>query len=139
MNYKQFQNKIILRLDPNEEIIASIKTVCDENDIKLGSITGLWASNNIKIALFDSSDKKYYSKDFIWAYEIASLIWNISTMNDEVYLHCHITIGDTEHKTFSGHLVSAVISVTAEIIIDIIDGKVNREFKEEIGLNLLKI
>ena len=37
-----------------------------------------------------------------------------------------------------GHLNRAIISATAEIQIQVIDGEIGREFSQEIGLNLFK-
>ena len=70
--------------------------------------------------------------------EITSLLGNVSQMNGEVYLHLHITLADENYNVHGGHLTSAVISATGEIIIDTIDGIVDREFDEEVGLNLFK-
>ncbi|MEG6617111.1 PPC domain-containing DNA-binding protein [Peptococcaceae bacterium 1198_IL3148] len=138
MEYNRFGNKIVLRLDKGEEVVQSIKTICAENDIKLGSITGLGAVNKVVIGLFETDIKHYHSQEFTGDMEITSLIGNISRMNGEVYLHCHATLGNKEFNIIGGHLNSAVISATGEIIIDIIDGEVDREFSEEIGLNLIK-
>lgn len=60
-------------------------------------------------------------------------------MNGEVYLHLHATIGDSEHRAFGGHFTSASISATCEIIVDAIDGEIERESNEQIGINLYKI
>ena len=38
----------------------------------------------------------------------------------------------------AGHLNAAVVSATCELVIDVIDGEVGREFSDEIGLNLFK-
>jgi predicted DNA-binding protein with PD1-like motif len=59
-------------------------------------------------------------------------------MNGENYLHLHITIGNIEkNEVFAGHLNSAVVGATAEIVISIIDGEVSRRKDDTIGLNLI--
>lgn len=136
MNFKKFGNKYILIIDKGEEILNTLKTFCLNNNIKLGTIYGLGATNQVKVGLFDPETKKYTSKEFSENFEISPLCGNISTMNGEVYLHCHINLCDQNHHSFGGHLNSAIVSVTVEIIIDAIDGKVDRKFNEEIGLNL---
>lgn len=58
-------------------------------------------------------------------------------MNGEIYLHLHIGLFDSKYNIYGGHLTSAIISGTGEIIIEEIDGEIEREFNEEVGLNLL--
>jgi len=138
MDYKQFGNKVIFRLDKGEEIVDSLKTICKELNITLGTISGIGATNKITIGLLNTLSKKYQSNEFTGDHEITSLNGNVTTMNNEIYLHIHATICTIEHKALSGHLASAVISVTFEGVIDIIDGKVTREFNDTVGVNLLK-
>jgi predicted DNA-binding protein with PD1-like motif len=72
-------------------------------------------------------------------FEITSLIGNITTKEEEVYLHLHINFSNDRNNVFGGHLVRAIISATGEIFIHKINGQVEREFNEEIGLNLLSM
>jgi predicted DNA-binding protein with PD1-like motif len=139
MNYKRFDNKVVVRIDKGEEIVDALKTICKKLDIKLGSIVGIGATDKVTIGLLNTKTKKYQSKEFTGDHEIAPLVGNISMMNDEVYLHLHVTICNVEHKAIGGHLISAVISATFEGIIDIIEGQVTREFNDEVGLNLLSL
>ncbi|MDD3839413.1 MAG: DNA-binding protein [Clostridia bacterium] len=138
MEYKKFGNKIVVRLDRGEEIVESIKKLCTENDIKLGRVSGIGAADKITVGLFHTETKKYMSKQLNGDHEITNLSGNISRMNDEVYLHLHITICDEDYNAFGGHLNSAYISGTGELIVDVLEGEVGREFDENIGLNLFK-
>lgn len=139
MRYKQFNNKIIVRIDKGEELVDSLKTLCKTLDIKLGSIIGIGATDKVTVGLMNTKTKKYQSKEFTGDHEITCLIGNITRMNGDVSLHLHITLGNVEHKAVGGHLSSAVISATFEGIIDIIDGEVSREYNDDVGLNLLKL
>ncbi|MDU5107491.1 DNA-binding protein [Clostridium sp.] len=138
MEYRIFGETIVLRLEKGEEVIESIKNLCEKEDIKAGSISGLGASNHVVVGLFKVDEKKYYSNTFEEDFEITNLTGNISRMNGEVYLHIHGTFADLEGKCIGGHLNKAIISATSEIIITKINGDIGRSFSEEIGLNLIK-
>ncbi len=139
MYYKQFKNKVIVRLDTGEEIVKTLTDLCNKIEIKAGSITGLGATDKATIGLFSMKTKKYHSKELTGDHEIALLYGNISTMNNKAYLHLHVNLCNSEHKSFGGHLKSAFVSATFEAIIDIIDGEINRKRDDNTGLDLIKL
>ena len=138
MEYKKFGNKYIVRVDKGEEIVEKLTELAETEDISLANVSGIGATNKCTIGLFAVEEKKYHSKEYTGDFEIAPLTGNISTMNGKKYLHLHINIGDKDNKSFSGHLNSAIVSATFECIIDVIEGNIDREKNEEIGLNLIK-
>lgn len=139
MRYKLCRDKVLIRIDKGEEIVETLKQICRTLDIKLGTITGIGATNNVRIGLYDVRSKEYRSKEFLGDHEIAPLYGNITLMGDEVYLHLHVNLCDEEHKSIGGHLDSAIVSATFEAVIDIIEGKIKRIYNKKIGLNLLDI
>lgn len=139
MKYKKIDSRYIIRIDKNEEIVASIEKVCITNKIQLGKITAIGAVDKVIIGLFKPESRKYLSSELKGDFEITSLIGNITSKNSKPYLHIHINIADEKHRTFGGHLNLAVVSATCEVIIEEFAGNVERSFEEDIGLNLLKL
>lgn len=136
MEYKKFDNTIIARIDKGEEILEKLKEIAEKENIKLANINALGAINDFTVGVYKTDEKKYYSNNFKGSFEIVSLTGTINTMNDKYYSHLHMSAGNEKGEVFGGHLNRAVVSATCEMIINIIDGKVDRYFDEETGLNL---
>lgn len=138
MEYRKFGNTIIARIDRNEEILEQVKEIATNESIKLASISALGAVNDFTVGVFNVDEKKYYSNKFKGNFEIVSLTGTINTMNDEFYAHLHMSDGNDKGEVFGGHLNRAIVSATCEMVINIIDGRVDRCFSDEVGLNLLQ-
>ena len=138
MDYKRFSNAIVLRVDRGEEILEQLKAVCLKENVKLASVSGIGAINDLTSGVWDVERKEYFSNHFTGVYEVANLVGTITTMNGEYYAHIHISAGDAQGHVVGGHLNRAVVSATSEIVLHLIDGTVEREFSPEVGLNLLK-
>ena len=139
MEYKRFGDKIVLRVDRGEDIVEKLKELSTLECISLGSVSGIGAVMETEIGIFNVDTKEYFSKTVEGLYEVSNLTGNISKMNGETYLHLHITIGDVKKsEVYAGHLNRAVVGATAEIIVSVIDGVVDRQKDETVGLNLFE-
>ena len=95
--------------------------------------------DEVELAHYIVENKKYTSKVFKQVLEITNLTGNITTMDNEVYLHCHITLGNEKMGVIAGHLNEGIISATCEIILVKLEAEINRKHDDLIGLNLLDI
>ena len=125
-------------MDKGEEVVSSLKSICQKEDIKLASVSAIGAVNDITVGVFNPDTKQYKSNRFTGNFEIISLSGKVTTMKGIPYIHLHMSAGNDEGKVFGGHLNEAKISATCEMVITLIDGEVDREYSEEIGLNLFK-
>jgi predicted DNA-binding protein with PD1-like motif len=138
MEYKSYGSAYVIRLDIGDEIVESLKSICRENKITLGSIIGIGTTTRAKIGLLETGTKVYHPQEYTGDMEITNLTGTVSEMNGEVYLHIHTSLALPNHEVIGGHLDYAYISAVAEIIIQSFDGKVDRKFSESAGVNLLQ-
>ena len=57
-------------------------------------------------------------------------------MNGKPYIHLHAVMADQQHKVHAGHVISLTIGATCEMFVTVLDGEVNRQKDEELGINL---
>jgi len=136
MVYKRYGDTVLLRLEPNDEIIESIKTVAAKEKITAAEMSGIGATNDFTVGIFDVAKKSYNEFHFCDDYEITSIMGNICSVGGSPYVHAHITCATEGGEVFGGHLLRAVISLTAEIVIKIIPANVTRKRDETLGINL---
>jgi len=139
MKSRKVENTYVIRLERGEKIIESIKEFCIKNNIKCGYFNGIGALNEVELGHYIVENKKYTSKIFKQPLEIINLTGNITMMDKEFYLHCHITLSDEKMIAIAGHLKEGIISATCELVLVKLDDTINRKYDDFIGLNLLDI
>ena len=129
----------MLRLDPGEEIVASLTRLVEQEQVQLGSVTAIGAATDVTIGIFSTQEKQYHARRYQGDYEISALVGNVTRKEGEPYLHLHITIGNpVTGEVYAGHLTSATISATLELFLQVWDGQVGRKFSDQVGLNLFQ-
>lgn len=136
MQYKRFADKIVARFDKGEEFLSSLKSLCEVEKVKLAYVSAIGAVGEFTVGVFSPTDKTYRANSFKGDYEIVSLCGTVTTKDGQFYAHLHMSAGDENGKVFGGHLNEAKISATCEVVIFVIDGRVERAFSQEVGLNL---
>lgn len=102
MNYRKFENQYVIRLDRGEEIVESLKTIAEKENIKLAYLTGIGAVGKVTAGVFDTKEKVFKGKTLEGDLEVVSIGGNINTMNGETYVHFHISVADEQGSVFGG-------------------------------------
>lgn len=137
MNYKRFDQTIVLRLDRGEKVKESIQAVCEKENVTLATVNGIGGLDSASIGIYNFDTSDYKINEFNEFLELASLLGNVTQMDGEYYGHFHAIVGNSKGDAFAGDLDEAVIGAAGEIFIHIINGTVERSVDDETGLNVL--
>lgn len=136
MDWKRAGNDFLIRLYPGEEIVEKLTHWSQEAGLKSGTVQGLGAVRDVVLAYFDASPKAYHQWGNPGNWELVHLWGNLTERNGKPFWHLHAVISDREGNCKAGHLVSAVISVTAELVVMPWSESVQRRLDESTGLSL---
>lgn len=137
MIFKEFDGKVAVRLDKGDEIIASLTEVAEKLDIRTAFFSAIGATDDFTVGVFSLETKDYERFDFTGNHEITELSGNITTVDSKPYIHAHITCAGENAGIVGGHLLRAVVSLTAELFIIRINAEITRAFDPEAGINKL--
>lgn len=138
MEYRVFDEIILVRLDKGDELVASILAVAQKEGLTLASVSGIGATDDFEVGVFDLERADYRHYRFGGNHEIVALAGNITTKDGAPYIHLHISCAGEDGRIVGGHLFEANISLTAEIVLHIGTGGVDRRRDEALGINKIR-
>ena len=136
MQHKKFGNTYMIRIDLGEDIVDSLKRLCEDEHILLGRVEAIGATNHAVIGVYDLAKKEYYPETIDEFMEIASLNGSITAKDGKPYIHLHATLADQHHMIHGGHVLEMRVGATCEMFVTVLDGEVTRQKDEALGINL---
>jgi predicted DNA-binding protein with PD1-like motif len=127
----------VLALEIGEELIESILIYAEKSKISAASIQAIGAIRNFQLGYYVLNEKKYLRKKVEEIAELISCSGNLAMKDDKPVVHVHVSAGLPDFSVIGGHLFSAIVAVTAEVILAPLPKRMNRTFNDETGLYLL--
>ena len=138
MEYRRFENTLVIRMDRGEEICGTLAAICEKEDVELAEVSALGAVDRAEMAIYDVPSKTFFRKTFEGPMEIGSLVGSVTRKDGKPYLHLHGVVCDSELAAHGGHIASMRVSATCEMIVRVFPGEVGRRMDEAIGLNVFE-
>ena len=105
-----------LRLHPGDEMFGALKKYCTDNNIKAAYIATCVGSLRACKLRLANADRDRPNEIKTWddqRFEIVSVVGTISTAG----AHVHLGLADATGASIGGHLISATVFTTAEIVL----------------------
>ena len=134
MKVEHSGQNFLVYIQIDEPVMETLTSVCKNNGIMNGQISGIGAVKEIEMGAYDLDSKSYLRKQYPDNHELISFQGNITLKEGNPFIHAHITIGNHDLHTRGGHLFEMKVAVVGEFIIRNIESNVHREFDKNIGL-----
>lgn len=127
----------IFRVKPGEELIDGIAGYCRENKISSGVIIGIIGSlEKAALNFLVRLPGKYDTLNYTGRMEIVCAQGSVALKDNDtiIHVHCHIA---SQAFCRGGHLASATVFSTAEVVLGELDYQLRRHADSYTGLNEL--
>lgn len=136
MDYKKFGDSLYVRFDKDDEILSGILNICKKENVLSAIFSGIGGCGDITVSTYIPEKNEFIPHRKTGVLEMISINGNvISDSNDDLYEHTHALFSYLENdevKFIGGHLLSAVVSFTAEIEIKPVQNGVIRRKQDEV-------
>lgn len=111
---------LFVRIDPNEEIHATLQNLADEIGFDAGAITSGIGRTRDNSYGYMNEEGVYIRRSLNSPSELVSMSGNIARTEDgKAFTHIHSCWSDDDNNVHAGHMFSATVHVVGEIHIRI--------------------
>lgn len=138
MDYRRANACLYLRVDPGEELLATMLAVCAKEKIHTATFAGIGAMSRATIDTYIQDKQAFVSREQVGMLEMVSLNGNVTEVDGAPFIHAHgvfSTLDDPDtHEILAGHLKEATVGYTAEIRMVISPIHIDRQVDPSTGV-----
>lgn len=140
MTYTFDGNNYILVLEKGEELLQTLRTFANGNDIASAWVSAIGGATEVELGFYNLEAREYQWQTFSALCEITSLNGNLSfDEKDKPVFHLHGNFADESYQSVGGHVNKLVVGGTCEVFLQPFAQKVTRVFDDDTGLKLMQL
>jgi hypothetical protein len=129
-----------LILDTGDEILSSVREFARERRLSRSSFKAIGALSQVKLGWFNWETRKYQTAVALdEQVELLSLIGDIALQDGEPQVHAHLVVGRADGTAHGGHLLSAIVRPTCELILTESPQHLQKQIDSESGIALIRV
>ncbi len=143
MKYKKIgadgEQTYALIMDPGDEVVEELLAFAVHHRITAAHFQGIGALSDVVLGYFDWREKKYRPIPIHEQVEVLSLSGDIAIEDDQPKVHAHLVVGRADGTAHGGHLLSAHVRPTLELVFVQSPRYLRRRIDKETGLALIDV
>jgi hypothetical protein len=126
-----------LVLETGDEVMQVLNAFARAKHLQGSHFTGIGAFSDAVVAYFDWPTKQYQKIHLGEQVEVLSMIGDIAMSTNGPTVHGHVVLAKSDGSAHGGHLVSAHVRPTLEVILTESPRHLRRQMDPESGLPLI--
>jgi hypothetical protein len=129
----------VVIFDTGEELTAGLTRFATEQHLTAASFKAIGALSAVRLGWFSWESKQYrVSVEFDEQLELLSLIGDIALKDGAPQVHAHAIVGREDGTAHGGHLMTARIRPTCEVVLVESPARLQKQLDPESGLALIR-
>ena len=130
---------VFIRVHSGEDLFSALEDACKKYAVNVASVVSAVGMLEAFTLGYFRGKGDYAKQHFKKPHELVALSGLIIKLSDGYNFHLHAALGNENKKLIGGHLVSARVKVTAEIVLLKSDATLSRVLDKETGLMALRL
>lgn len=136
----QGQRTFALVLETGDEVMATLEGFAQRERLSAAQITAIGAFSDAVLAYFDWNAGEYVEIPVREQVEVASMIGDVALSPEgEPAVHVHLVLGRHDGSALAGHLRSAHVRPTLEVVLTESPAHLRKRHDPESGLALIRV
>jgi predicted DNA-binding protein with PD1-like motif len=127
----------VLVFEKGDEVAETLTAFAHEQHVSSAGFTGIGAFSGAVLGYFDRERKRYLEIPVDDQVEVLSLVGDVAEEHDEPRVHAHVVVGTASGDARGGHLLSATVWPTLEVILTETPRHLRKRSDPETGLALI--
>jgi predicted DNA-binding protein with PD1-like motif len=140
MHFRQVNDRpstFVVILEPGEEAMSTLTAFARDQSLTASQITAIGGFERVVVGYFDRDRRDYQPIPIGRQVEVLSLVGDIVGDGDDLKLHAHVVVGQSDGSAHGGHLMEAIVWPTLEVVITETPTHLRRRFDPKTGAALI--
>jgi hypothetical protein len=140
MHFRQVNDRpstFVVVLEPGEEAMSTLTAFARDQSLTASQVTAIGGFERVVVGYFDRDRRDYQPIPIGPQVEVLSLVGDIVGDGDDLKLHAHVVVGQSDGSAHGGHLMEAIVWPTLEVVITETPTHLRRRFDPKTGAALI--
>jgi predicted DNA-binding protein with PD1-like motif len=134
------QKTYALIFDKGDEVMEELRQFAADNQLSASQFTAIGGFSDVTLGFYEVATKDYKKIPVNEQVEVLTLTGDVTLKPDgAVQVHAHAVIGMSDGAARGGHLLSATVFPTLEVILTESPAHLRRQIDDETGIALIRL